>query len=378
MARKSVSPDVVVVGAGVIGAAVAFQFASAGLRVQVLEAGLPGLGVTAAGMGHIAVMDDSPAQFRLSAYSRSLFDEMADDLPASCEVDRCGTLWIATDQAQLGQLQQKAAAYQAGGVAAEVLDKSATLEAAPCLVEPLAGALHVPGDSVVYPPAFARWLLARATDRGAEIRTGVRVDRFRKDGVRAGSEKFSAGLVVNATGPEAGLSIPDLPVEPRRGHLVITERYPGFCRHQLVELGYLDSAHGGGGSSVAFNLQPRKTGQLLIGSSREMVGWDARVQDRVVAQMLRRALRFVPGLASLKAVRAWTGFRPAVPDNLPLIGPWGGADGIWLAVGHEGLGITTALATARLLVDHALGRTADIDPTPYLPARLAAVEPAAP
>ena len=163
--------------------------------------------------------------------------------------------------------------------------------------------------------------------------------------------------------------VAELPIVPRKGHLVITDRYPGLCRAQLVELGYLRSAHGLGGASVAFNVQPRATGQLLIGSSRELVGRDGAVNHAVLGEMVRRAIWFVPALAGCDAIRVWTGFRPATPDGLPLIGRWDAVPGVWVAAGHEGLGITTAPATAALIAADIMGRAAPIDAAPYRPAR---------
>src|SRR5262249_11049538 len=180
---------------------------------------------------------------------------------------------------------------------------------------------------------------------------------------------FEGALVVNAAGVAAPLLTPGLPVAPRKGHLVITDRYPGFCRHQLVELGYLASAHGRTSESVAFNLQPRATGQMLLGSSREFAGLEPAVNRGIRDRMIRRALDFMPALARLSALRTWTGFRPATPDNLPLVGPWPDTEGLFVAAGHEGLGVTTALGTARLVADAILGRTSPIDPAPYLPTR---------
>jgi glycine/D-amino acid oxidase-like deaminating enzyme len=136
-----------------------------------------------------------------------------------------------------------------------------------------------------------------------------------------------------------------------------------------VELGYLRSAHSMTASSVAFNVQPRATGQLLIGSSRELVGWNPAVNSTMVGRMLRRATDFIPALARLRAVRTWTGFRPATPDKLPLIGSWSPSPGLWIAAGHEGLGITTALGTGRLIADLMLGRRPPIDPAPFDPTR---------
>jgi glycine/D-amino acid oxidase-like deaminating enzyme len=141
-----------------------------------------------------------------------------------------------------------------------------------------------------------------------------------------------------------------------------------------VELGYLTSAHVMTSESVAFNVQPRATGQLLIGSSRELVGWDAAINHAILQRMFRRAIEFMPGLRDLSIIRCWTGFRPATPDKLPLIGRWDPTPGLWVAAGHEGLGITTSLATARLLVDQIMGRATGIDAAPYLPSRVLAAE----
>ena len=90
--------------------------------------------------------------------------------------------------------------------------------------------------------------------------------------MRCGADTLRADVIVNAAGAAAASLTPQLPVIPRKGHLVITERYPGFCRHQVAELGYLASAHVMTSESVACNVQPRSTGQVIVGSSRELVG----------------------------------------------------------------------------------------------------------
>jgi D-hydroxyproline dehydrogenase subunit beta len=121
--------------------------------------------------------------------------------------------------------------------------------------------------------------------------------------------------------------------------------------------------------SVAFNVQPRSTGQVLIGSSRELVGWNAATNRDILRRMLERATNFMPGLADLSVIRCWTGFRPATPDKLPLIGAWEPIPGAWIAAGHEGLGITTSLATAQLLADLIAGRATQIDAAAFSPMR---------
>jgi glycine/D-amino acid oxidase-like deaminating enzyme len=141
-------------------------------------------------------------------------------------------------------------------------------------------------------------------------------------------------------------------------------------RHQLVELGYLKSAHSISSDSVAFNAQPRKTGQVLIGSSRQYGVDDPKVEAIMLARMLARAEEYMPGITELSAIRAWTGFRAATPDKLPLIGPCPGYKRLYLATGHEGLGITTSMGTAKLLVDQLLNRPSQIPIAPYLPNRV--------
>jgi glycine/D-amino acid oxidase-like deaminating enzyme len=358
---------VIVVGAGVVGAACAEALAEGGCRVSVLDAAFPGAGVTGAAMGHLVVMDDSEAQFALTSYSRGLWTERAASLPAPLEDDACGTLWVAADEDELTLVQWKAAYYADRGVAVEVLDADALREAEPQLRHGLVGALRVPGDRVVYPPAAARHFLQRAQAAGASVELDARVDALAPGRVSCRRRWREADVVVNAAGPEAPRLTPGLPIVPRKGHLVITDRYPGFLRHQVVELGYLKSAHTLTAESVAMNVQPRKTGQLLVGSSRELVGWDASLNRPLLARMLRRAAEYLPALPRLNALRSWTGFRPATPDKLPLIGMW--EPGLWVAAGHEGLGVTTALGTARLLADLVLGRKPAIDPAPYDPRR---------
>ena len=185
------------------------------------------------------------------------------------------------------------------------------------------------------------------------------------------SGSFEADVIILAAGAQSSRILPSLPLEPRKGHLVITDRYPAFCRHQILELGYLKSAHEMSGESVAFNVQPRATGQVLIGSSRELVGWDKSVNRDLVNAMVERAVGYMPRLAALSVLRVWTGFRPASRDNLPFIGRWEAIDGLWIAAGHEGLGITTSLATGELLADLIVARKPTLDPVPFDPMRVA-------
>jgi glycine/D-amino acid oxidase-like deaminating enzyme len=185
---------------------------------------------------------------------------------------------------------------------------------------------------------------------------------------------LSSAIIVNAAGAWSPALTSGIEVKKRKGHLVITDRYPGFIRHQLVELGYLKSAHAVSADSVAFNIQPRKNGQMLIGSSRQYGAEHKEVDQQIMRRMLQRAQEHLPALAQTSVIRAWTGFRAATPDKLPLIGLSPADPSIYLATGHEGLGIATSLGTARLLADQLTGRRSAIPIEPYLPSRIASLE----
>ena len=367
--------EVVIVGAGIVGAACALELSTEGLQVLVIDQGFPGAGSTGAAMGHIVVMDDSEAQFAITRYSQILWDDMRDQLPASVEFDPCGTLWVAADEEEMREVRRKFDYYRERGVNAEILDSQQVHEAEPNLRTPLAGGLRVPGDSVVYPPCAAEFLLQKARTCGARVVQGQPVAAIGKRVARlADGTVFEAGFIVNAAGQSAPRLSPGINIKPRKGHLVITDRYPNFLHHQVVELGYLKSAHSLTADSVAFNVQPRKTGQVLIGSSRQYGAENSAVDELILSRMLHRAFEYMPDLNFLSAIRVWTGFRPATPDKLPLIGPSPQDPSVLVAAGHEGLGITTSLATAKLICAQILGQRPAIPIQPYLPSRQMAAE----
>ncbi len=135
-------PDAIVIGAGIVGAACAAALARDGLRVRVLEGHIPGGGVTGAGMGHIVVIDDDPAEFALTRYSRGLWDEIIPHLPVEAECSRCGTLWVACDDEELAGARQKHLRLEQASLEAHILDPAQLAEAEPNLRIGLAGGLH--------------------------------------------------------------------------------------------------------------------------------------------------------------------------------------------------------------------------------------------
>ncbi len=363
--------DAVVIGGGIVGASCAYALSREGVRVTLLEAGPIGGGATAAGMGHIVVMDDNEPEFQLTKWSRDLWLELSGELPLSCEFGRSGTIWVAADEEEFEAVGKKHAGYAARGVRTEILDGRQLRAAEPNLRDGLAGGLLVPDDAVLYAPAAAEWLVQKAKQCGASVRIGT-ADEITHGAVRmANGERVSCGTVICANGCAAAELLSRVPVRPRKGHLVITDRYRAFVRHQLVELGYLKSAHGVSRESVAFNAQPRATGQVLLGSSRQFGDDSTGIDWEILRKMLQRAFNYMPGLRTMSVIRAWTGFRAASPDGLPLIGPYEGMQNLLLATGHEGLGITTSLATGELIASIVTGKQAQIPDTPFRPGRFA-------
>jgi glycine/D-amino acid oxidase-like deaminating enzyme len=370
-AKQLPTYDIAIAGAGIVGAACAWEFSRNGFKVAVVEPAEIGGGATAAGMGHLAVMDDSPAQFALTSYSQSLWQSLAPSLPPDVEHLPCGSLWVAADEMERAEVYRKYRYYTERNLPVEILDAQSLAEAEPNLRPGLAGGLLLKHDAVIYPPCAARYFITEARNLGAVLLSGKRVVSAEMGSAHLhDGTTLAAARTILATGTAAAQMIPGLDVHPRKGHLLITDRYPGFVHHQLIELGYLKSAHSVQTDSVAFNVQPRKTGQLLIGSSRQYGVEHPAIEAGMLSNMLHRAIEYMPALRSLSSIRAWTGFRAATPDKLPLIGECPDLPGVYLATGHEGLGISTSLATARLLCDLFLNRESAIPREPYSPCRI--------
>jgi glycine/D-amino acid oxidase-like deaminating enzyme len=380
------SLDVAIVGAGIVGCACARAAAVAGLKVAVFDAGGIAGGATGAGMGHLVVLDEDPAE---RALARLSMREMA-SWPADWRAGAAsrgeppvGTLWLAETPAQQAAALAKRDRLRAADWPAEWVDAATLRALEPALARDLVGALHVPQDDVVYGPGLAFALARDVRARGGRVEVGRAVRE-----VAAGratlvdGTQVAAGHVLVAAGVGTPALLPGraLPIRPRKGLLAITDRHPGTLRHAVVELGYIDSAAGDAAESIAFNAQPRETGQVLLGSSRQYGVEDAGVDPVLMARMVRRAQRFLPRLGELVLLRTWAGFRPATPDGRPLIGRLdddesgapGGA-GLWIAAGHEGLGLTTAAGTARVWLDQVLDRAPAIDPSPFAPRRFEGV-----
>ena len=382
------SADVLIVGGGIIGAACAREFARRGLSVAVIEPGPLSGGATGASMGHLLVVDaegqegdaGATAEFALTRRGSELWSEWieaSEAHPRLAEHSRCGTLWIATDAEEFALAQRKQQWLQSRGLSAELLDPQALARAEPLLRPGLAGALRVADDARLYPPkVVAAWL----QEARAEIIQG-QVQDFGSTGevILQDGRRLWGALTVLSAGLASQRWLPPGSLIPKKGHLAITQRYPGMIQHQLVELGYIKNAHLLDQDTVSFNVQPRPGGQILIGSSRQ-IGCSGETMNPAVdlpllRRMLSHACDYLPQLAQLSLLRSWTGVRPASRDGQPLIGAHPSVPRVWLAAGHEGLGITTALATAELLAQQSLQQPCTLAPEVWSPQRFPSVSP---
>ena len=361
-----------VVGAGIEGVACALALREAGVDVGLLDTATPGAGVTAAGMGHLVALDESDAELDLCLLSLGLWREFFQAHPGIGQPDHCGTLWVAENEQQLAEAHLRAERLSARGCEAEALDAERLRQLEPELRRGLCGGVRVRGDSVVYPPAVADFLARRLVGLGGALYLGQRVVAIGAGGLTlASGQHMDAGRVVVAAGAQVADLLPEVPVFRRKGHLAITDRYPGRLAHQVVSMDYGQGAAGFDALAVAANVQPRAGGQWLVGSCRQERQHGSAVDPAVLAKVLRAAIALLPCLGQMNIVRAWTGMRPASPDGRPLLGAHPGRPGVWLACGHEGLGVTTAFGSARLLADQMLDRPGAIDGAPYSPSRFA-------
>lgn len=380
MSAVTPTRDVVVIGAGAVGAACAYYLAQAGLDVTVVDRGSVASGTTGSGEGNILVSDKQPgAELDLALLSGRLWRELDPEVASAAELEPKGGLVVAPHAEALDGLRAFAEGQAAVGVRTEAVAGERLRELEPALAEDLPGAILYPQDMQVQPMLASAHLLAAARARGAQVRLGEPVTALRRAGERVtgvvtASGEISAGAVVNATGAwasqTAALAGVHVPILPRRGFILVTEPLGAVIRHKVYDAAYVaDVASSGAGLETSAVVEGTKSGTVLIGASRERVGFDATISTPVLARLARQAMRLFPMLERVRALRAYRGFRPYCPDHLPVIGPDPRAPGLLHACGHEGAGIGLAPATGRLIAQCATGVGPELSLAPFAPER---------
>ncbi|MFZ3004420.1 MAG: FAD-dependent oxidoreductase [Undibacterium umbellatum] len=361
---------VCVIGAGIVGTTCALKMQEEGYQVNLIDAASPGCGVTAVGMGHLVALDESEQELDLCLLSLRMWKDFFTEFPGIGEVSQCGTLWVAENEDQLVEAHHRAQGLNARLWRAEALTGEQVQKLEPALRPDLAGGVRVFGDSVVYPPKLAHFMTQLLVKRGGNLILGKRVAQLGDQRlVFADGSKLNADIIIVAAGLEVAKLLPEIAVFGRKGHLAITDRYPGRLSHQIVSMDYGQAAVSADALAVAANVQPRINGQWLIGSCRQDQQTDNSLDPKALGAVLQSAMKLLPCLADMQIIRAWAGMRPASPDGHQIIGPHPELAGVWVAAGHEGLGVTTAMATAKMLADQIAGRSGEIDYRHYSPER---------
>ncbi len=375
--------DVVVIGSGLVGACCAYELASAGLTVTVVDRGHLTAGTTASGEGNILVSDKGPgAELELARASVARWAELDAELDADLEFDPKGGLVVAADDGQAAGLRRFAAEQRNAGLTADEVAGEDLHALEPHLAPDLVLGVHYPQDAQVQPVLASAALLRRARELGASVVPRAEVTAIGLDGdgqiasVTTTRGTFPTRWVVNAAGPWSGevsaLVGIDLPIAPRRGHILVTEPCEPLVHHKVYEADYVGTLVADtdpDAAEVSTVVESTRAGTLLLGSSREFVGYDRRIDGEVVRAIADRATRLFPVLAAVRLMRAYVGFRPWLPDHLPAIGEDPAVPGFVQANGHEGAGIGLSPATGVLVRDLITGRAASVDPAPFRPDR---------
>lgn len=366
--RLTASPyDVVVVGAGIVGGCCALYAARAGLRVALVERAEPGAGTSSACEGNLLAWDKHPEyELPLARRSHDLWAQLAAELVPDIEHEIKGSVLVAANEEELAVLHQRVAQLIEHGVEAHVLDARELRAEEPAFAKGLPGGALFPGDAQIEPRAATQAIVAAARRAGADLLAGEQVEQVELDstrrvrGVRASGRVIAARMVVLAAGVWTPALLRGLrarvPILPRKGQIVVTER-PGFVvRRKLSEAGYIGAVNADLGETVvSMVVESTRSGQLLLGSSRQDAGISVVADERVSAAIVQRALSFFPGLAHVRAIRSYAGLRPFLPDHRPAIGRLGAHPDVIVATGHEGAGVSLAPGTGELVARIACG-----------------------
>lgn len=370
-------PDVLVVGAGVVGCSVAYHCAQAGLQVRVIDADRIGSGASGAAAGMLAPQveahqPDDFFAFGLAgrAEHAALAPQLLEEAGLDVEYRRTGILRVALEEREAVDLRGRAIWQRAQGLAAEWLDVAAIGRREAAFAgangQRLVGALWLPEESQVRSPRLVRALATAAVRRGAVFQEGMPAlalqhERDRITGVttplgviQAGTVVLAAGAWSGALAASAGLNVP---VEPIKGQIIALGGLLRAPQHILWS----------GDCYVA----PKADGLVVVGATEERAGYDRRPTLGGMLQLALGATNLLPELGRLPVETQWGGLRPAVPDRLPVIGRAQQYRNLVIATAHFRNGVLLGPLTGRLVADLIAGRAPSWDLTPYAPVRLA-------
>lgn len=360
--------DVLVIGGGIIGCSIAYYTAKSGRDVSILEKGEFVSGTSSRCDGNILAIDKDPGfDSQMSLLSQKLVDELSRELEHPFEYRAPGSILVCESDEEMEAAQQWVNRQKAAGLPFRMLDRQDIREESAFFADDLLGGLECATDSTVNPYLLAFSLLEDAKKMGANAykQTEVRSMKKQQDSgsfiIETSNGVFTADHVVNAAGvwaPSLGRMLDlTIPIEPRKGHIIVASRQQHVGVRKVMEFGYLISKFGGERRvdpltekyGVALVFEPTESQNFLIGSSREFVGFNTKVNNEIIKCIANRAIRFYPKMADMMVIRSYAGLRPWTEDHLPIVSRVDEVPNYYIAAGHEGDGISLAAVTGKLV-----------------------------
>jgi sarcosine oxidase subunit beta len=363
--------DVLIIGGGVIGTSIAFHLTRQGIKPLLVEKSAPAAGSSGACDGLVFLQSKKPGlHLRLALESRKRFDGLSEALGRRIEFKNPGGMCLIDDEAELEAMRRFVEEQRQSGLAVELIEGGEARRREPCLSEKVIAATYSALDSQVNPYALTFAFLAAAKSAGARTLMGEAVKRIeavsgKVAGVVTANRRISARVVVNAAGALAAevgrMAGLEIPITPRRGQIMVTAAVPPLLQHCLISAQYVAAKFKpelAEKKGMGFSLEQADSGNILIGSTREFVGFDRRTTFEGIRTIASRIVPVIPALQRVPVIRTFGGLRPYTPDGMPILGKVAGLEGFIMAAGHEGDGIALSAITGELIAELiAAGRT---------------------
>ena len=359
---KSSRTDVVVIGAGIIGSSIAYHLAQHKLHVTLLEQGDIASGSSGACDGLVFLQSKKPGiHLELAMESRRRFEVLAKRLPVPIEYKSTGGMVVIETEEEMAAMEQFVQAQQKTGLDVNLYDTEGARKLEPHLYEHIFGATHSPLDGQVNPIALTHGFALGMKALGSRLITGTTVTGIETTGGKVSAVETNAGriqtdIVVNAAGvhaPDIGRMVGlTIPIKPRRGQIIVTENCPPMIKHCIISAKYIAAKFNPDidiGNDTGISIEQTESGNFLLGSTREFVGFDKRNTTNGLQRIATKTAGIIPALAFINVIRAFAGLRPYTPDGLPILGPVDNISGLIMAAGHEGDGIALSPITGQLI-----------------------------
>ncbi|WP_163971868.1 NAD(P)/FAD-dependent oxidoreductase [Oceanobacillus halotolerans] len=379
---QTIHRDVVVIGGGIMGAAIAYYCSKAGIDVTVLEKKELASGTSSRCDGNILAIDKDPGfDSQMSLKSQQLVHELSKELEIPFEYRNPGSILVCENDTEMEAAEKWVNQQQEAGLDFKMLDREDLRNESAYFADDLYGGLECATDSTVNPYMLTYSMFYSAKKHGAKIHTNTEVKNLSKDAngqfvLETTNGTFTATQVVNACGvwaPFIGEMVDvEIPIKPRKGQLIVASRQQPVGLRKVMEFGYLISKFGGERQvdaitekyGVALVFEPTESQNFLIGSSREFAGFDVKVNHDITKNIARRAVRFYPKMAEMTVIRTYAGLRPWTEDHLPIVSHVDAVPGFYVAAGHEGDGISLAAITGKVMEEMISGKETSIPTDP--------------